>query len=519
MAETSEKNDDFLLPIDPEALQDSLLAVDSENSLATVIPKIVKKYGLFRSLTESDLREKSEQEEQSQEVQEKAKPTPAKQPTAEEQGLDNLSAHKKELIDQIAMAQNECSLALDMVSLLLSKYRTNSVDTISPFLENAVSLGSLTMNRCEAPKAKSSDALVGKLWKDKALKNARTSFTAAAQRLRNVVEGEQEKWNLFARFHEKGWPILRGKDGALCVQYSALGGQSVGVGTFDLSSKKGKPTFVHGLQYEHASLKVDIHRRDEIVASNRWSWPDEHKTEEDDVEKQLHQARRTLFEMDVWNALLLEAQYCGNQGVIYTGNSIEVTYDGTYKTSISLSPVDSGADEHHKNDLSSDSMNVDDKDVQLRELCLVFNTLIHVLFVQYCRETQKFSLKHLRQNPIPASILRPLIFLFSTNRLAHSFQTWLQEHNIPFTYEAEYPWTKAKSLEELERALMNPKVRILWKLKCKEYYEPACIEQTPVMQGTEKFIWKWQDACASLKFQDMSNLCQYIEYYLAEKNH
>ncbi|WBW72338.1 mediator complex subunit Med17 [Schizosaccharomyces osmophilus] len=521
------KMDATPLPVslNPEVIESRNLA--PEIDLPQIFQKIVQDRGNFRDLDENEL------EKQLEDEQDFTKTFPGKQdpyygftilPTQQEAndvspGSTNVHDHKKELIDHILIAQNECSLALDMTSLLLSKYKQSSSDTISPFLKSTVPPGSLGLERCHPPEVKESDNVLAMCWKRKSLHSSKSLLADAKERLSKVVDSEREYFQMLSNVRDSSWPlVLSNKRGNydVSIQYSAIGGTSLGLGLIRKDQAKQSYNFETGLAHEKANLRVDlVSSSGKVIASSKWNW-NWGIQEEDPLLVKIQSAQRVLLEMDVWSALLQEAQICENQGVVFTGDTIFLSCNSEFSLRISL---DTGAEDiRQSSEDDSDQEQGEEYDEEtrrfLQKCCNAANAITQILFLQYCRNpTRKLQQAELAMviDPSAPQIIRPLIFYYAIHEEARQFQKWLQNEGIKFEYLPSYPWETARDFTTFESSLLTNRINLQWYLDL-GFSLSANIQHNPTMHGTEKTVWKYKDAYNYYKFSSVKNLCQYIEH-------
>ncbi|KTW31197.1 uncharacterized protein T551_01270 [Pneumocystis jirovecii RU7] len=118
---------------------------------------------------------------------------------------------KEKLINMIANAQNECSLILDFVSLLVSSVKSalgNS--SMSTFLKERVPVGSFGTERvkgdiCEEDKA------VSKGWKIQALSKAASDLLDASIRIDKETTLETKFWHHVTLLKQNGWNLMHSR--------------------------------------------------------------------------------------------------------------------------------------------------------------------------------------------------------------------------------------------------------------------------------------------------------------------
>ena len=111
-------------------------------------------------------------------------------------------------------AYTESAHALDFISLLLSKYAPRQAEaSISPFLKQAVPIGSLGASLAQPPQLAESkaqdDEQVSAGWKLQSLNNAADSILRSAAKLEKEMKLEAKYWADVLAVKEKGWRVCR----------------------------------------------------------------------------------------------------------------------------------------------------------------------------------------------------------------------------------------------------------------------------------------------------------------------
>ena len=113
-----------------------------------------------------------------------------------------------------SQASTESSLALDFVSLLLSKHAPAAAQsTMSQHLKNSLTKGVLGGEVVQTPQIsgleKRNQEMVSIGWRMQSLNNAADSLLKSASRLEEEVGRETTYWNQVLAVKEKGWPLSR----------------------------------------------------------------------------------------------------------------------------------------------------------------------------------------------------------------------------------------------------------------------------------------------------------------------
>ncbi|KAF2225579.1 mediator complex, subunit Med17, partial [Elsinoe ampelina] len=241
---------------------------------------------------------------------------------------DQLAAARREVISHVASAQNEALLALDFVSLLLSKDVKTAENTISPVLKGSVPTGSLGMDMWEGMEEDAArertDALLARGKRLEGFKGAAEGLSRAEERLRGTVERERRYWDGILGVREKGWSVCRipRERGVLGVRYgfNESLGEFKGRGLAALRmGGEGEVVLDRGLGREGKGLRVRIKKGDEVVGESLVKQTDD---DEADVSSRIKVARDSLFEEELWHEIMREGREMGGYGVKLKGNTI-----------------------------------------------------------------------------------------------------------------------------------------------------------------------------------------------------
>ena len=123
-----------------------------------------------------------------------------------------LASYGARLMNICSQAQGECSIALECVSLLLSKPSPAAAQTtISPYLKQNVPLGSLggdivqTTQKSEMDKYNESLVTLG--WRTESLNGVAGSILKSATKLEDEIGKETRYWEEVLKVKDKGWSL------------------------------------------------------------------------------------------------------------------------------------------------------------------------------------------------------------------------------------------------------------------------------------------------------------------------
>ncbi|KAF2147841.1 hypothetical protein K461DRAFT_283432 [Myriangium duriaei CBS 260.36] len=318
----------------PSSLQPWDHISNEPKSFGTVLGRIYAERGHFRHITEAQLRDEittkaisgASSPSDSDSDEEDAKDSAAsKAPRAEQ-----LATARREVIEHVASAQNETLLALDFVSLLLSKDVKAAESTISPILKQSVPPGTLGLDMWAGmtPDAKQeeTDRLLARGKRFQSLTQSADALMAAGDRLKTTVDRERRYWNEVLRVRQSGWNVCRmpRDKGVMGVRYgfSEARGEFARRGLAALKmGSEGNVVLDRGLGTEGKALRVRL-VEDGVVKGESSIKGARDDDEELDVEARIRTARDSLFEEELWHEAMREARTLGSYGVGMKGNTI-----------------------------------------------------------------------------------------------------------------------------------------------------------------------------------------------------
>ena len=218
-----------------------------KESLSDLLYRIGKQCGSFRNVTASG----HVKDESVEEV--KTEPVTL--------GGDSL---RQPILDAIAAALNECALALDATSLLLSASRPSAEQTISPALKQNVPLASFAHGYSLYDMAPQYDADVARGHKKHASYRAFTSLQEATAHAEGRQEEEEKKWQVVQDAIEEGWTVHPRED----EYFIRYGSEAADIVSVDSYPELIRPEDVTTMRFE---LELDGH----VVASSREPQPDD----------------------------------------------------------------------------------------------------------------------------------------------------------------------------------------------------------------------------------------------------
>ncbi|KAI5294774.1 RNA polymerase II mediator complex subunit [Ascosphaera acerosa] len=137
-----------------------------------------------------------------------------------EDRLKTVYNRRSEMLLALQQAETESMLALDFVSLILTKYASSTAvrqpeSSVSPFLQNIVPTGSIAVDYtalptdAQAARKKAEDgATVAQGWKSVSFANAAACLRSAATRLEKETSAENTYWEEVLRVKQHGWKVM-----------------------------------------------------------------------------------------------------------------------------------------------------------------------------------------------------------------------------------------------------------------------------------------------------------------------
>lgn len=225
--------------------------------------------------------------------------------------------------DRDRSAQNEALMALDFVSLLLSKdLPTQAESTMSPFLKQQVKSGTLGIDMWQNMQpdegVEKENETIAKGWRIETLQQSATSLLTAATRLETSVRRETEYWNQVLSVSERGWSICRMPldQHNLGVRYgfSEARGQFAHRGLAALRAGDGGQVVLDkGFGDSPRALRVHIRNGDQVAGSSRVA--EIQDQDEVTLEARIRQARDSLYEEELFQEMIEEARILNPHGV------------------------------------------------------------------------------------------------------------------------------------------------------------------------------------------------------------
>ncbi|KAI4727674.1 hypothetical protein E4T49_04492 [Aureobasidium sp. EXF-10728] len=309
-------------------LPSSLLQPREDNeadSLLSILGRIHDERGHFRHITEQGLQAEiaaNENDEESSETDDEEDGAEA-DAIEEKDRREQLWAARAEMRQHVDSARNEALIALDFVSLLISKDAPKQADlTMSPHLKQFIKPGTLAMdvwqNVPPNTEQEKVDDTIARGWRMQSLQASADSLLGAATRLENDVRRETHYWDQVLSVSDKGWSISRlpREKHNLGVRFGFLEalGEFRDRGLAALrSDDDGNVLLDKGFGNNSKVLRVRIQKGSNIVGVSQM--PDVSAESEATLEARIRHARDSLYEEELFHEIIRESRSLASYGV------------------------------------------------------------------------------------------------------------------------------------------------------------------------------------------------------------
>ncbi|KAI4723483.1 hypothetical protein E4T48_00190 [Aureobasidium sp. EXF-10727] len=309
-------------------LPSSLLQPREDNeadSLLSILGRIHDERGHFRHITEQGLQAEiaaNDNDEESSETDDEEDGAEA-DAIEEKDRREQLWAARAEMRQHVDSARNEALIALDFVSLLISKDAPKQADlTMSPHLKQFIKPGTLAMdvwqNVPPNTEQEKVDDTIARGWRMQSLQASADSLLGAATRLENDVRRETHYWDQVLSVSDKGWSISRlpREKHNLGVRFGFLEalGEFRDRGLAALrSDDDGNVLLDKGFGNNSKVLRVRIRKGSNIVGVSQM--PDVSAESEATLEARIRHARDSLYEEELFHEIIRESRSLASYGV------------------------------------------------------------------------------------------------------------------------------------------------------------------------------------------------------------
>ncbi|THY28545.1 hypothetical protein D6D01_03843 [Aureobasidium pullulans] len=423
-------------------LPSSLLQPRDENeadTLLSVLGRIHDERGHFRHITEQGL----QAEIAANENEEESSDTDEDEDSAEVDGAEGkdrreqLWTARAEMRQHVDSARNEALIALDFVSLLLSKDAPKQAElTMSPHLKQLIKPGTLAMdvwhNVQPDKEQQKLDDTIARSWRMQSLQASADSLLGAAARLEKNVRRETHYWEQVLSVSDKGWSISRlpRERHNLGVRFGFLEalGEFRDRGLAALrSDEDGNVLLDKGMGNNSKVLRVRIQKGDTVIGVSQM--PDTSADSESALEARIRHARDSLYEEELFHEIIRESRSLASYGVDMRESIIRLP--------TRLSPTASlSASETHEvlidllplTDIETKPREKQSEDAWAQAIALALR-----LFLSYTHRERLVRRSELpqpmssakRDTPV-ASIMRPVLTLLQHRTVLADISTYLQ---------------------------------------------------------------------------------------------
>jgi len=259
---------------------------------------------------------------------------------------------QKSCLREYRQAYNESAQALDFVSLLFSKHApTPAQITMSPYIKQNLPLACLGGEVVHAPHVSEAEkrnqemASIG--WRMQSLNGAADSLLKSASRLEEEIGKEATYWDQVLAVKDKGWSLSR-----LPREKHTLGVRYGFAEAYSDFRDRGLAALRRGadgsVSLDRGSRTKGNHRlRVRVLLQGRpiaSSAKDINNTSEDQsVEKEILNARKSIFDEELHHEIHREARNLVNQGVRCVDGRVLLPYEIDKQIEIDLIPLEDNA--------------------------------------------------------------------------------------------------------------------------------------------------------------------------------
>jgi mediator of RNA polymerase II transcription subunit 17, fungi type len=409
-------------------------------ALKDVLAQLNFERGHFRDITEASLQEEiaadgalqlsEEEEDEDEDVEMGGTDEVKSKPRTREE----LFKAKYELQTHVNAAHQEVMMAVDFISLLLSKEVPKAgASTMSPDLKKMVPLGTLGMDswqRMPTNQARDAqDEILATNVRIQGIQNSADALLSAATRLEDNVRKETQYWDQVLKVSEGGWTVCRmpGQQHRLGVRFGFMESSPEfsrrGMAALN-SSSTGKIFLERGVGQKPRALHVALRRGNRVVGASRLPQPP--NDEDTTLEARIKYARDSLYDEELYHEMVRESRALPSLGVSMQGSAIQFQSSLGSDDDLTIS-FDLASLEDDPGSLSYDPSSREDQMAQASALAA------RLLLTQAHRE----RLKRRSQIPPPMTeemkekkpllpLLRPLMALFMQQTSLMALNTYLR---------------------------------------------------------------------------------------------
>ncbi|KAB8338862.1 hypothetical protein FH972_021806 [Carpinus fangiana] len=402
----------------PQSLRPLLVQNEIDSNLPLLVGRIIQERGHFKNVTEESLQEEFEAQDKD-DASDQDSDDAADKPRTLEARRTELAVARAAILDQLGQARNDIGMALDFVSLLLSKDRPEKANlTMSPFIKDMLkdNLGSLAFDSFDPPPIPAneteSQTKVAMGWNLQRLGDSADSLLKSATRLESEMKKEAQYWEDVLSIKEEGWSVCRvGTGSTIGVHYGFLeaAAQFSAQGMAALRpDDAGHVKLDQGLRRIPKAIRVRIRQGERIISKSRVRACE---GDQAPIEAMIRQARDSLFEEEMYHELMREARGMLPSGVQVNDATIVAPMD-------SLDPARPPGETAEPRQIlidlvprSSDMLDIIEPDSTADTLALAMRILMTGVYHQkfYSRTQPPPPLSKDKKAPALYRILRPIL--------------------------------------------------------------------------------------------------------------
>ncbi|KAL3418906.1 Mediator of RNA polymerase II transcription subunit 17 [Phlyctema vagabunda] len=317
------------------------------NALPSLISRINFERGDFRNVSEESLREEIRLLEAGGDTG----ANDSSEDEEEEEQPDRLKViltAREEMLTRIEQAHFASACALDFVSLLLSKDTPVQASlSISPYLREAVGMGTLGADRLQTPRIttaqKEDNKHIAQGWKVQTINKSVDFILASATRLEKEIESETKYWEQILAVSEKGWSMCK-----LPQERHTLGvrfGFSESATTFrnrSLAAIRRNPdgsVYLDQGVFGSTPRQLRVRVCTDGIETGQSSLSSA-VTEDSPIEHFILQARNSIFAEELWQELNRESRTLASYGIRAQETTITCPITPTKTMILDLVPID-----------------------------------------------------------------------------------------------------------------------------------------------------------------------------------
>ncbi|KAL2262937.1 hypothetical protein VTK26DRAFT_8863 [Humicola hyalothermophila] len=330
----------------PFTLQPRSVEQRGPQSFSEFIQRVNAEPGGFRSLDLAEIsREVEARRNNADRDEDLDMAAAASEAESDDAETKDVIAAREELLRTIHLTHQTGMLALDFVSLLLSKENpAQAVATLSPVLRDMVGVGTLGATVLDAPTALTQSRVpdnkmvaIGKRLMD--LNKAADTALAASKRLQQEIGSETKYWSQVMAVQENGWRTFRlpHEPNTMAVKFgfSNAGPEFKANSVAPMRREKdGSVRLEHGkLGGGSKRLRVSILDNDVVVGRSSLPRP---LPPDAPLEDRVKEARDTIFAEELWHEISRDARTLLSRGFRIGKSAITYALDERHTVSIEL---------------------------------------------------------------------------------------------------------------------------------------------------------------------------------------